>query len=77
MNRILLELRDILASVFLYLTLLFVFLSFLRDVVLVSLRFRMDYLLLVILVIWGLYGILGLKKGNSIQANGQAESAHR
>jgi len=65
MNRILLESRDILARVFLYLVLLFLFLSFLRDVVLVFLPFRMDYLLLIILVIWGLYRILGLKKGHS------------
>ena len=67
MNRLLQESRDILTRVFVYMTLLFLFLSFLRDVILAFLPIRMDYLLVTILVILGLYEILDIRAAHASQ----------
>jgi len=58
MNRVLVKLKHVCELVFVYLTLVFLFSSFWRDVILASLPFRIHHLLLTILVVLALYEIL-------------------
>jgi len=60
MNSRLVELKQISALVFVCLSLVFLLSAFCRDVVLVYLHFRMDYLLLIILITLMLYEVLNI-----------------
>ena len=67
MSRLLLQLRAILALVFLGLTLVFLIFAVWHDVFLVFLSFPMGYLLVIILVILGLYETLDITKAHVSQ----------
>jgi membrane protein YdbS with pleckstrin-like domain len=60
MNSRLKELKQISKLVFVFLSLVFLLSAFCRDVVLIYLHFRLDYLLLVIFIILMLYEILAI-----------------